>query len=999
MRPVRLTLHAFGPFPGEVDVDFERLAQHGLFLIHGPTGAGKSTLLDAMTYALFGDAAGGPERSGSSFASSLAPLARSEVLLEFDVGGTHYRVQRSPKQLVARARGASEDAAPVQRQSEARLERIDTSGAVLEVVADKTSETNRAVEALLGIGVKQFRQTVVLPQGAFREVVTDEKAREQVLKQLFSTERFAALTAQLRAITTERAQAGEAQRRARDHVLRQAGVTDRRELQARQHSAAEALRAANGEREACEQARRASATALHEGERTLERFERLDALTERLATLQANATEIEQERQRLAAAQRAERVVSSDERRQYAQRSLLEALQAHEAGVASERSAAERHQRAVTVLERERARAEERSSARTLVQQLSALEADVNALAAQRQAVATHQGNLDRYRADASSAATEVEALSAQRDALRAERDTLREQVAQLDSVRRDHDEAQQRFSARTEIERIAEQLDASSDLEAATTAEDASLLELLRSHAAGMVSERLSEGEPCPVCGSLHHPAPHAVTDSAAFADALERYRAQEAARQERHTARSLLLAERDSLVQRWGWGESLPDVAATENAANEARAALAAMATANQQLHVHERDLERAVAALEVGTQRLHRAQLGVERETAEVRALERDIARTLTKLPDDATDPALFAERLAGARAHADALEQALRDATEAEADARGALAAANASMHERNLYLERARQEDAASADAFVEALTTEAFADEAAYRAARLDEQTLSALRERVREHDEALRSARAQHDEFATGLAGVARPDREALGAALAAAEQAWQAADAALQVAQQAHDALARHAEAFDAAESAYRELEASLAAATRLSKLAAGTVAGRVRVDLETFVLQRQFHEVLQVGNAHLRAITQGRYSLHLVRDAQRASGNGLDLEVADHFVDGVRRPAKTLSGGEGFLAALALALGLSDIAQRARHPIEALFIDEGFGSLDRSTLDQVTRMLRTLPQTAGRMIGIISHVEELKRLLPVQLVVRASARGSELAITINE
>ncbi|MDF1523515.1 MAG: SMC family ATPase, partial [Trueperaceae bacterium] len=195
MKPLRLVLHAFGPYPGTQEVDFERLAAHGLFLIHGPTGSGKSTLLDAITYALFD--AKTVERGGAEFVSSLEPGAVTSAVFEFEVRGERYRVVRSPAQQRARKSGTGDLVAV---PADARLEAIDASGALVRVLADKATEATRQVEALLGCTVDQFRQTVVLPQGQFREVVTDDKTRREVLARVFETGRFADLTGRLKRI-------------------------------------------------------------------------------------------------------------------------------------------------------------------------------------------------------------------------------------------------------------------------------------------------------------------------------------------------------------------------------------------------------------------------------------------------------------------------------------------------------------------------------------------------------------------------------------------------------------------------------------------------------------------------------------------------------------------------------------------------------------------------------------------------------------------------------
>ncbi len=1003
MRPVRLVLTSFGPFPGSVTVDFDRLGRHGMFLIHGPTGAGKSTLLDAMTFALFGDAKGGPERGGSSFVSSLAPLERTSVELEFAVGTSRYRVVRHPTQQVARTRG--DGSAGVTRQAEARLERLDATGGVAETLAEKSTEASHAVQALLGLGVEQFRQTVVLPQGQFREVVTDDKAREAILKRLFDTQRFADLTTHLKGIASELNQAGEAQRRARDQVLEQAGVAHREALQHTLKEAEAALSDAIALRTQRETARDAAHARQLEAKATLARFEQLDEHVERLRRIEADEAAIQAERERLRVARRALRLEVAFERRTRAHAERDAALVARDATSEEEVAARARHETAVAELATERGRDRERSEARDLVQRLTALEPDVRGLSTQRSEHAALRERIAAARSEFDRAREQRQTLDAERAGLRGERETRRVSADALEAARERREACQRRSAALAAIVSLEARIaDATVHLERLEAGDDhdegaGTLLHLLRSNAAGLVSVGLVDGEPCPVCGSTHHPAPHTATEPAALEAALHRFQALQQERAGLEATLELHRSQRDAALAEQGWPEGRPDTAALERDLADATDAFTSAQAAAKRIVEIERRLEALGQEAESADERLNAITLAIGRDEADAAAHQRDIDRTLAKLPADAADTERFLERLAAATAHADALEHALSQATEREADARRDLAAIASRLEERASRHAASERDAREAEEAFAHGLEAGGFADEAAFIAARLDEPTISDLEGRIDAHDEARARATAQRDELGAALADVDRPDLAVVAEALAAAHTAWREADEALSAAQRSHDRLARQAAAFDEADAAYRALEAKLSAATRLARLAGGTVPGRPKVDLETFVLQRKFHDVLQVGNQHLREMTAGRYTLHLVRDTTSASASGLGLEVADHFVDSVRRPARTLSGGEGFLAALALALGLSDIAQRSRHPIEALFIDEGFGSLDRATLDQVTHTLRTLPHTAGRLIGVISHVEDLKRLIPVQLVVSAGEGGSRLEVRVNE
>jgi DNA repair protein SbcC/Rad50 len=169
-------------------------------------------------------------------------------------------------------------------------------------------------------------------------------------------------------------------------------------------------------------------------------------------------------------------------------------------------------------------------------------------------------------------------------------------------------------------------------------------------------------------------------------------------------------------------------------------------------------------------------------------------------------------------------------------------------------------------------------------------------------------------------------------------------------------------------------------------------------GTAAGQVRIDLQTYVLKRIMRTVLMHANGHMQRMTGGRYQLRLREQSDELRAHGLGLDVEDRHAGGARRKVTTLSGGEGFQASLALALGLSETAQRTSGAVElgALFIDEGFGSLDAQALDEVVKILRELPSVEGRLVGVITHVEDLKRRIDAQVLVTRDGVGSRLAVS---
>jgi exonuclease SbcC len=402
--------------------------------------------------------------------------------------------------------------------------------------------------------------------------------------------------------------------------------------------------------------------------------------------------------------------------------------------------------------------------------------------------------------------------------------------------------------------------------------------------------------------------------------------------------------------------------------------------------------RDLEARQTQHAALTEEVGRLQGGIQR-------MEGEIDGALRALPEECRDPAVFEVHLEESRSLAQQLHErfavatdAVNQATIAEAKAASTALSLSGQLATAGEALERSVQE-------FGSRLTKHGFADRSDFESAELEPDELAAQRSVLDAFHTEVASVAAEKDALGRKLEGTQRPDLDALESALLAAQARASQAEAAATEAERLRDDIKRGHERLMELESRDARLAERRTAAVKLDQLANGQLAGRTKVKLETFVLQSIFHEVLDEGNRHLRHMTGGRYTL-VLRESLGASGSGLELDVRDNAVGTDTRPVTTLSGGEGFLASLSLALGLSEVAQRRSGGLElgALFIDEGFGSLDAQALDQVIDILRGL-QDGRRMVGVISHVEELKRRIPAQLHVVTGRDGSTVEMRLND
>lgn len=1023
MRPLRLRLQAFGAFAGEVALDLERLGPSALFLVHGPTGAGKTTLLDALTWALFGKGSTG-ERD--AVRSDHAPEDRpTEVELLFAYGESRYRLVRRAAFERSKRRGEGTTRQP----GTAELWRLDAEGRDAALLGDRYDRVSAAVEALIGLGIDEFRQVAVLPQGQFRRLLAaSSDEREAILAVLFGTDRLERLQAFLRERASADREALEDSLRRRAELLAQAGLADEAAIAAARE-ALEQERAELVQRLAAErQAAAAAAAAWRAGEDAAARLAEHAAAAQALARTEAERVAASALREEAEAARRAMRVEPLRRAVVDAAARLEARAQAVEAA-RTERALAERLTAGAQAAEAaERAREPEREAARTERARLEAIAQRIRSWEPLLERRDKAAAALDQVRerlteaeaelaaAEARAAAAEA-ALAAARSA-RAELPSVEVRLGQLEKAAR----ARARLSAlrlqrAVHERRLAEATSArDAAAEAVVTRRDAlaRLETAWRDAQAGRLAASLVEGEPCPVCGSLHHPAPAtsaAAVDDAALAavrDALDRAeRDATAARDavaDRAREHQALLAEieRES-AEAGDWAEG--DGAALDEALMESRSAVAALA-------VQAGTLPEATDAAAAAADRLAAARRAVQDALAERVSCEREHAAAAAELEAVAADLPDSWRGLDGAALRAtiaDALERAsaqLHERVAALERARAELsramerrAAAEAADRAAAEALEATRAERAAAERTWHESARAAGFADgEAAQRAGRTPE-ALRDLEDRLAAIEQRHAAAVDRAERAARAAAGVEAPDLEALRAAADNAAQRVEASAQRLGGLEARAVELAGLAQRLADLSTERAERERRHALTGGLADLAEGKGLAR-KINFQRFVLGALLDEVLEAASARLVRMTRGRFLLHRRRDLElghRGRPAGLDLDVEDAWT-GRSRPVGSLSGGESFMAALSLALGLADVVQRRAggRRVDALFVDEGFGTLDPEALELALQALTDL-RAEGRIVGIVSHVPELKERIDVRLEVSRGERGSAARLVL--
>ncbi|MFD1392530.1 AAA family ATPase [Lacticaseibacillus jixianensis] len=1017
MQLQTLRMEFFGPYRDET-VDFASFDDTPLFLITGKTGSGKTTIFDALVFALYGDTSG-DERSGDEMRANFAtPAQKTRVTLRFHHNGHDYEIWREPAQALAKKRGKGTTASTMNQ-----CLTVYTDGKESGQWTKKRDVAPR-INDLLHLDADQFRQIILLPQGQFRQFLdanSDDKGK--LLQRLFGTGIYArwqeavkqaAKSAQAKVkhtsdqLTTLAGQFAYA----KDHQPAAATLTDQLAamkqtvivMQADRQAAENALKQAEAAYEKANQ-------AYQTGSQLQQAFAQQTAATAALAELAAAAPKRASQTARLAqlewvAAHTADADRLAGQRAELT--TLAQTLVRTTAALSAAQvklAAAQQSQAALA------AKAADVAAARTRLQQLAALRPQLERVAALQQAQALAQTQLQAATTRHKAAQTQADQIAAalkqnavkiqqlmaadqepayQAQALRLA--ALKPVYEQWQEVTRDLDKAQhEAAAARTTVAKAAK---AAAGAQAQYVKRHDAQLAAQIANLAG----QLSPGAPCPVCGSTDHPHPAAGRTAASVSEEdveradAERQTAQRRLAEAQATLDHVLANAAKLTTQRADLAAELAEDGAAAQAYQQLvdqvaqlKQAVAAQQSALARLQQEGDRLQQAQAS---AAPALQRAEAAAHQADTALSSAEAALATARQALPEAA--PALSAltaeqhELQAQIEAYETAQTQnqaALSSAKEAVASAQATKAAQETQQTTLQTALGRAQAD-------FTQALD-EHLGTAANFAALRTQIDQVAPLKA-------TLEAAKAQQTAQTALLKQATAQIGDAAAPDLAGLQQARERAAAAQRAAQAGTvDALRRleqNQALMTQIEAAFSQNKAAQSKADALASLADVLNGNNDRkLSLERFVLRAYLQEVLRVANFRFSKLTAGRYQFQLHQEpGSYRNESGLEIDVYDDQV-GATRSVHTLSGGESFIAALSLALALGEVIQREAGgiAIDALFVDEGFGSLDSASLHTAMEALETIEGQA-RMIGIISHVAELRATVPDQLQVNATGTG---------
>ena len=1026
MRIHNLEISAFGPFAGTERIDFDRLSAHGLFLLNGATGAGKTSVLDAICFALYGSVPGARQDGKRLRSDHADAAAEPRVTCEFSAKGRHFEVTRSPAWDKPSARG--KNGFTLQQANTLLRERID--GAWVEK-SGRNDEAGAEIADILGMNRDQFTRVVMLPQGDFAAFLRSKAAdRLELLQSLFGTQRFEAVEQEL----SRQAQAAKAEvaslNSRLDLLLAQAesetaaleldpaGTPGRDEpdvllawLDNAAASAAEDRRtaAAAAERRAAEQAALLEAANARAG-----RHAKLAAAELRRDAADAAAPVLAGKTATLGLHRKAE-VLGGQLR-------AVETAAAAEELAATALVEAAGHLRSAAVTDPELAGLDlidagadatlpldstalfnstalfDSTALRNTLGRLRSLRAVLSERLPDESRLIGLTERGGRLRLQLQELETGQRTGAAALDALRAESAALSAGIRPLEELAAEAQLRAKEATAADELVSVVGRFLAAEAACSATAERHAAartvhqdrrqhwldLREQRLTNAAAELATQLLAGVPCPVCGSPDHPSPAPAAASAlAVAEAEKAAQLASDMAEEAFAAlgRELADAQRDVAVLAAQGGSTPPgearaDAALARERADDAGRAATELASSRARLA----ELEAAITA--------------ADRAQADAAAGIAETTSTITEVDKQAT---VLENALDTLRAGHTSLKQRISSLTSTTAVVEQADAAQSA--------LEQAAARTAEARRELEQALPAAGFATETAVREALLPAPVATGLEAAIRAgQDEAARIQELfDGEELSLAAAERAAGDlvsdaaREQLHAESAAAERSAREAVLAAGLAEKSRRTLNRIAGDYAELATAGREPRDRAVMLAAVADAARGGGDNTYRMSLNSYVLAARLEQVAVAASERLIGMSDGRYTLHHT-DAKAARGakSGLGLEVVDEWT-GQRRATATLSGGESFMASLALALGLADVVQHESGgvDIETLFVDEGFGSLDDQALEQVMDALEGL-RDGGRVVGLVSHVAEMKQRIGTQLQVVKGRNGSTLHIS---
>ena len=1020
MRPLKLKMTAFGPYKNTEEIDFADLQGNQLFVISGSTGSGKTTIFDGICFALYGSASGSDRSEPRILRSDFADDATHTcVEMEFEIHGKIYRILRQ----MGHVKKGNKSATGERYEFFERIEDGEKPCVERQIV----SEINRRVEEVIGLTQNQFSQIVMLPQGEFRKLLTSETDnKEEILRKIFKTEPYKLISERLKQKKDAATKAFEREQHdLNSYIQRITSSFPERDSElfdvlGREHMNIHQI-LTGLEKEAAYYRQKISLdeqkyqaiyqlhadkmSAYHESKKWNDRFGELEVKKVQLDRLEEQQGQYTEKEKALQLAERASYITGIE--------SLFHELRTNEH---------EKKELLKTATEQQMQSEQKKLSAEQAFNEQQELQGERDSLREQVlyfekllpaiEELDHKKENLARLEKEAQQSEVRLKQAEEEFNAQKEEKQKLDGHIAELEEVLETADETQQKLASVTEKHRVAaEYILLKQQRQKQETVQDAKKSVFEQANAAyreleaqwfanqaHILADQLRDGEACPVCGSLDHPGTELEPGQTVSKEQVESAKsAFDQVDGDYRNASAKLFALEEQLENKskqltsQGVDAEQAEVhlRQLEQEKNQLTELITEQQTRKQELRKCKEQVAVCIRKIEQLEQ--HRRGLGedVQKQSSSFQAAKAVFENELAAVPENLRDLPVLKQQLEQASAKKQQLEKSWIHVQEQFQTSKEQLASAVVSVQHAKTTAEELVEKREKAQQQFAEALIKSAFDSEEAYQQAKLADAAFAALKKDILEFNQARHTLMQQVSELEELLAEQSLKDLSQSEIELAELKIAYEQALAERNRSQDFERAGS------GLIHSIHGVIEKALEAEQTLNRIADlhDMIRGQngLKISFERYLQIEYLEQIILAANERLKNLSNGQF--HLIRsDRQESRGkqSGLGLDVYDAYT-GQTRDVKTMSGGEKFNASLCLALGMADVIQsfQGNVSIDTMFIDEGFGSLDEESLNKSIETLIDL-QKSGRMIGVISHVQELKAAIPAILEVEKSKEG---------
>lgn len=1037
MKPLKLMMQAFGPYAEKEIIDFTKLGNRKMFVISGKTGAGKTTIFDGISFAIYGKASG-EDRNGSDLRSQFAADdLLTEVSLQFSLRNKTYYIWRSPQQDKKKARGDGFTTVT----AKAELYIYDEEGNK-KLIASNVREADEKIKEIIQLDSNQFRQILMIPQGEFRKLLTsDSKEKEAILQRLFHTELFKKIEEHLKEEATVLKRFVEGKMEERSHALKSIYTSDNSELKLAIEEdlindvnvmkllkeelihMQQITTELNGKLEKQKEERDIAKKKVDEAEALLAQFDHLIKLKAQQEELVSKRDYYELKKKEIDEAYKASRIEQQDE----LCHRLKKEMDSYQKNYVSSKQQLEDLQTSLEYAQKKLEHEENKANLRQQVADhlitITNLQEEVYTLEDRQQELHKLQNKLMEVDSNIQKTKQEISDIEAKVEKRTDDLKQLEHYKIEMLESEKEIDQLSYNVQKLKKLETLQQKWKNEAILlsekeplykNVISRLEDSKkTLQVIENRwqkgQAQALAQTLITGNPCPVCGSTHHPQIALGSDEIPSEEDLKSAKLQiEKFEEEKYKYEKNIVETKSVLLH---LKESIDEYA------RELKIDLPHFSLENttvilleQEKLLHEmkqvnNDKKRKISNLQLINdeikllnEKLHNARKDLdiyfneEKSTSQLFTEKKtQVQASLNNIPEELRSREAYDQKVVQLKLQKQELEKAYENAQQQVNELKETISgwrAKNEQLKDLVIKSENTLKEER---EKFVHMLQEEGFNGYKHFTLAKKSMEKIKQLEQEVQNYREEYRSVSDRLLELSERLKNTEKPQINILNETFTTLEKELLELNTELtnvmmniRLNKEILDKVETINESIKDAEEKYKLIG-------HLSDIAKGQ--NTYRITFERFVLAAFLDDILTVANIRLTRMTSGRY--HLLRKTDRSKGNvqsGLELLVFDQYT-GQERHVKTLSGGESFKASLALALGLADVVQQYAGGVslETMFIDEGFGTLDPESLDQAIEALMDI-QNSGRLVGLISHVPELKERIDARLEVFSSQNGSK-------